>query len=263
MLKAANLLNATRRLLRGEGPSERPFVLDIGNRRHLFFTGKCVQSSMRVDQPDSLLMPYTQMMMAFLLLNRQPRNIVMIGLGGGSLAKFCHRYLPEARITVVELNARVIALRDRFCIPADSGRFEVIHGNGIGHLRALGQEVDVLLVDACDEEGVDPALADSDFYANAARCLREGGVFVMNFSGDARRHPAHFGPIRAAFGRPALDVPVADSDNVLVFAGNAAAGPALGAQADSVAAALRRQLGLDFVRYLALLRSRCASAGGA
>jgi hypothetical protein len=27
-----------------------------------------------------------------------------IGLGGGSLAKFCYRHLPNSRITVVEIN---------------------------------------------------------------------------------------------------------------------------------------------------------------
>jgi spermidine synthase len=38
--------------------------------------------------------------MAFLLFNSRPDNVAMIGLGGGSLAKFCHRHLPASRIQV-------------------------------------------------------------------------------------------------------------------------------------------------------------------
>ena len=37
-------------------------------------------------------------MMGFLLFKPQPRSIGMIGLGGGSLAKFCYRYLSRTRI---------------------------------------------------------------------------------------------------------------------------------------------------------------------
>ena len=35
----------------------------------------------------------------------------MIGLGGGSLVRFCHRHLPHSRMTVVEINPAVVALR--------------------------------------------------------------------------------------------------------------------------------------------------------
>jgi spermidine synthase len=262
LLKAANLLNATLRLLRGEAPSARPYVVDIGTRRHLFFNDKSVQSSMLLDRPFDLLTPYTQKMMAFLLLNERPRNIVMIGLGGGSLAKFCHHHFPEARITVCEVNARIIALRERFCIPADDARFRVIHGDGIEHLRTLGEDVDVLLVDAFDAEGVDPGLADSDFYANAARCLQERGVFVMNFSGVQSRYAQNFRQIDTAFRMPPMMVPVDDSDNLLVFACNTDAGPLLLEHGDSVATALNHKLALDFTRYLAKLRTSYTSITG-
>ena len=61
---------------------------------------------------------YTRAMMAFLLFNPEPRHVLMIGLGGGSLAKYCHRKLPATRITVLELDHDVIALRAKFGIPA-------------------------------------------------------------------------------------------------------------------------------------------------
>ena len=85
---------------------DAPFVVNVDGVRSLHFTMGEVQSSMRTDRPDELELDYTRTMMGFLLLNPQPRAIAMIGLGGGSLAKFCHRHLPSARITAVENNPR-------------------------------------------------------------------------------------------------------------------------------------------------------------
>lgn len=119
-------------------PSRRhwePFVVDRPGTRSLHFGIDATQSTMRIDAPDALVTPYKRKMMAFLLTNPDPYHIVMIGLGGGSLAKFCYRHLPATRITVVELDADVIALRDEFRVPRDDDRFEVVHADGAAYLR--------------------------------------------------------------------------------------------------------------------------------
>ena len=97
---------------------EVPFVLQDQGIRSLHFTHGEVQSSMRVARPDELQVDYTRTMMGFLLLNPRPRRITMIGLGGGSLAKFCHRHLRWARMTVVENNPE----RDRPAPPVQHSR---------------------------------------------------------------------------------------------------------------------------------------------
>ena len=130
---------------------EPPFVLEERGTRSLHFTMGETQSSMRVDHPHELQIDYTRTMMGFLLLNAQPRTIAMIGLGGGSLVKFCHRHLPSARITVVDNNPGVIALRKDFDIPDDDARLSVLEGDGAVFVRALSGALDVLLVDGFDQ----------------------------------------------------------------------------------------------------------------
>ncbi len=44
---------------------------------------------MSKNDPDKLELGYTRIMTRFLLLNSTPESIAMIGLGGGSLAKYC------------------------------------------------------------------------------------------------------------------------------------------------------------------------------
>ncbi|WP_338771913.1 transferase spermidine synthase [Massilia sp. METH4] len=140
---------------------------------------------MDLADPYRLVLAYARAMMCFVLFKPAPAHIVMVGLGGGSLAKFCHRYLPEARITVLELSADVIALRERFAVPPDSERFRVIHADAASHMRRLAGSADVLLVDGFDASGLPPTLGTASFYADCRRALRPDGLLVANiFSYD-------------------------------------------------------------------------------
>jgi spermidine synthase len=195
-------------------------------------------------------------MMSFLLFNTDPRHIVMIGLGGGSLAKFCYRNLPGTRITAVEIDADVIALRDEFFLPADNGRFRVVHADGAHFVSQLREPVDVMLVDAFDAHGIAPSLATSNFYIDAANRLGANGILVMNLSGERSRFPAHLKRLRRAFGNRLLLFPVTTSDNVLVFAFKGEMPETTSAEFEHCARNLEARLQLEFPRYLQGLRQR-------
>lgn len=160
--------------------ADAPLVRTDGGRRTLEFTPGDIQSEMLVSRPDALVLDYTRAMMCFALFAPRPRHIVMAGLGGGSLAKFCYRHFPDARITVLEIRADVIALRDTFCLPPDDARLRVLHCDAADHLARTPGDADVLLVDGFDSCGLPPALSSRDFYGACRRALRPGGVLVAN-----------------------------------------------------------------------------------
>ena len=94
--------------------------------RSLHIGGLAIQSAMRLSAPDALELHYTRAMMSFLLFQPQPADVLMIGLGGGSLAKFIHRRLPTTRVTVVEIRPEIVsAARTYFSLPAEIGRAHV------------------------------------------------------------------------------------------------------------------------------------------
>ena len=82
--------------------------------RYLHLGTDTIQSAMRLADPDELVLSYTRSMLAFLLFGPEPRRIVNVGLGGGSLAKWIHRHLSVAEQVVLELNPRVIACARRY-----------------------------------------------------------------------------------------------------------------------------------------------------
>lgn len=165
-----------------------PRILEQDDRLTLEFTPGSVQSEMLLARPDALTLDYTRAIMCFALLVPHPRHIVMVGLGGGSLVKFCHRHFPHARISVIELRADVIALRARFAVPPDDARLAVIHGDACEVLPGLAARrgpADVLIVDGFDADGLPPSLGSARFYGDCRRALAEGGVLVQNlFSYD-------------------------------------------------------------------------------
>jgi spermidine synthase len=166
---------------------DAPLVRTCGNRRTLEFAPGDIQAEMLLSRPHALALAYTRAMMCFALFVPDPRHIVMVGLGGGSLAKFCHRHFPRARITVLELRADVIALREQFRVPPDDARFQVVHADAAHWLAGMPPLADVLLLDGFDEAGLPQALANPLFYHDCRRLLRDGGVLVANvFTYDPR-----------------------------------------------------------------------------
>ena len=157
-----------------------PFIYEDEGTVALYFKMGSVQSQMQEDAPDDLLLTYTQIMMTFLKFNPSPRSIAMIGLGGGSMAKWCYRHLPYADITIVEINPHVIALRNRFYIPEDDRRFRILCEDGADYVARTPQRTDVLIVDGFNMDGQPPELCSQAFYDNCYRALTSSGLMVVN-----------------------------------------------------------------------------------
>jgi spermidine synthase len=177
----------------------RPFIRRRWNTTELQFAHGVSQSRMLTFAPDKLLIDYTRTMLGALVLVPQPRSIGMVGLGGGSQAKFCYRHLPDARIEIVENNPHVLALRRRFRIPDDDARFRVVLDDGARFLRARRGHYDLLLVDGYDETGIPRELSSQQFYDDCRAALTNGGAMAINlYCSDAQRHIER---LRRSFGQ--------------------------------------------------------------
>ena len=195
----------------------KPFVFDEGNLRFMYFDGKSVQSAMKLTAPDELICGYTSAMMAFLLANPAPRHILMIGLGGGSLVKFCYRYLPGCRITVLEIDANVIALREQFMLPADDARLKIIHCNGVDYLARNKLQADVVLLDGFDGAGLVTELNTAAFYADCKAALTPEGILVANIWGKRKVLVPLLSELRTQFQQNVWWCRSLDSYNLIVF----------------------------------------------
>ncbi len=204
----------------GQPPSGgAPLLCDEDGELSLHFNLPTIQSRMRKSEPDWLVLDYTRTMMGFLLLRPNPQRIAMIGLGGGSLAKYCLRKLPDADFTAVEISPEVIALRDEFGIPPDGPRFRILCDDGANHVRDETVVADVLLVDGFDGEGQPAQLCSAAFYDACYARLRSGGILAVNLCGDDPAHDSYVSRIAGSFSGKIVLVGADEGDNKIVFAG--------------------------------------------
>lgn len=201
--------------------SRRPPITVSEERgvRMLHLGGDHIQSAMRLAEPYALELDYTRCMMAFLLFHPHPRECLMIGLGGGSIAKFIHRNLRAVRTRVLELNpAVVIAARSLFHLPDDDARLAVEIGDGALAVRKLRRGCDLLFADGFEDGAQVEGLTSEAFYADAWEALAEPGVLVTNFFGGDRKLDFYLRRVEAAFGGRTVCLEARTDGNVIVFA---------------------------------------------
>ncbi len=235
------------------GSYAKPFIIEDGKTRQLLFSLDYIQSSMRIDDPTALDFAYTRKMMAFLLFVPNPEHVLMVGLGGGSLAKFCHQHLPCTRLTVIEINPDVIALRGAFKIP-DAARLTIIEADAAVYLPEAKGDTDVLLLDGYDPVGISPAFLNGDFYRAARARLRPGGMLVANLAGHESSWVAHWALLNEVFEQRVQLLRISEEDNHIAFAFADDDHPADWERLKKPAERLARRIPLDFPLLLQRLR---------
>ena len=228
----------------------KPFVIDDGKSRFLYFNVRLMQSEMSLKAPNDLAIRYTQKMMAFLLFQPHPKRIVLIGLGGGSLIKFCYQRMPGTQLTAVELDPAVIAFRDTFLMPPDDERLQVLEADGAEFLENTEKGIDALLVDAFDKTGFAPSLANREFFDNAYAKLSGNGVLVINLAGEKETYAGLIGEAMHVFDDQVIVISVPDDGNHILYAFKERHFEPRWRWLHNYAKELRAKFGLDFPAFV-------------
>lgn len=158
-------------------------VVDEEHHRSLYFSNHMVQSRMLLAHPLWLHLPYTRHMLASLLFNKNPRDILMIGLGGGSLAKFFLHHFPHCRMEVVEDNPAMVEIARRFFYLPTASRLTIHDARGetfVANRQESATRYDLILVDAYDQGGMSRGVYARDFLLKIHALLSDSGVMVIN-----------------------------------------------------------------------------------
>lgn len=155
-------------------------VYQDAHSRYLTFGNRVEQSCLDLCDPQRLVHVYTQAMMLSLLLCPSPRRVLLLGLGGGSLAKAVRAAAPAAHICGVEQRAAVIEVaRQHFHLPEDR-RFQTLCQDASTYLSAHDGSHELILSDLYLADGMDVTQTNQAFVQLAHDRLTENGVLVIN-----------------------------------------------------------------------------------
>jgi spermidine synthase len=192
-------------------------IIEKDGLRTLHLGTPISQSSMRIDRPFELIHPHSRVLMSFLLFAPRAREVLTVGLGGGSLPKFLHRFAPGIRTRVVEIDADVIAVaRSHFQLPEDDDRLQVIQADGAQFLRAHPRSADVLLLDVCDALGTPESLYSQQFFDDCREVLAGNGPALIHLWSFDVQFDLFVERIGRSFSGRILKIPVGETDSTIV-----------------------------------------------
>lgn len=146
--------------------------------------GRLQQSSMYLDAPFETDFDYPGYLHLTVAVKPDAARVLMIGLGGGTVAKRMWRDYPHMIIDTVELDAHVADLaRTSFALPRDD-RLRVHIAEGRAFLESSADTYDIVIVDAFEDERVPAPLLTEEFHRLVLAHLAEDGVLAYNMHGS-------------------------------------------------------------------------------
>jgi spermidine synthase len=177
------------------------------------------ESAVDLTNPTRLIVPYTASIAASAIFHPNPKNALMIGLGGGGFNQFFEKAFPGATLETVELDPQVLALAQKYLglKPSDRNKVDVLDGRMF--LRHSKTVYDWIILDAFRGGFVPPHLKTVEFYKLVQTHLSADGLFVANVHTNSSLFASDIRSMRQVFPQLGVfDVP--QTDNAVLVAAN-------------------------------------------
>lgn len=153
---------------------------DRGLRTLLFEKGGIKQSVVKVGDPDHMELPYTRTMLVGLAFVEQPKRMLIVGLGGGTIPQCLHKHYPKTTIDVVDIDPDVVEVAKKFFGFREDATLHAHVDDGRRFIETCRESYDIIFLDAFGAEDIPYHLATQEFLRAVRRALSPRGVVVAN-----------------------------------------------------------------------------------
>ncbi|MCG8621266.1 MAG: fused MFS/spermidine synthase, partial [Proteobacteria bacterium] len=193
-----------------------------GDNLQLKFDHEAIQSEINRQQPQQLVMQNLQYLMGILLFMPEPENILLLGVGGGSMVHFLRHHFPQSHITGVELDAKLLeTAHDKLLLPRADDQLTYCIQDARDHVTLTREKYDLIVVDIFDGSQSPDWILELEFTQELKRCLRKNGGLTYNLLIDSEKKFSQFYQmLRQVFDHQTLCLDTEDYENILVYALN-------------------------------------------
>ena len=153
--------------------------------------------------------------------NKEKCDILILGMGTGTYATQCNRYLDNCVIEGVEIDEDITRLsREYFHL---SEEIPVYTYDGRAYLNAVDKTYDVIMVDAYQDITIPFQMSSVEFFTLVKEHLNEGGVMIVNMNMRGREEGninQYLADTIASVFSEVVTVDVRGSSNRELFASN-------------------------------------------
>jgi len=181
-------------------------VYENKDLRCLCFTRMCMigrQSCADRHAADRLVFEYARMMLGALFLRPDPHDVLIIGLGGGTLAHTMEKLLPQAQIDVVEIDPAVLRVAQQYFSFQPDDRVHVTIEDGRAYVRRMlrgNKRYQLIMLDAYERQYIPEHMLTREFLTEVRSLLTSDGIVAANTFSSSRLYQNESVTYRAVFG---------------------------------------------------------------
>ena len=145
------------------------------------------QGGIYVNAPDKLLFEFTQMgFVSLAFLDKDPKDVLFVGLGAGAMPKYFSRHYPDAMIDIAEIDPDMLAVAQKYFYFRENERMKITTEDGRLFLKRTKKKYDWIILDAYQNDYIPFHLTTLEFLKEVKSRLKDGGVVVSNITSTFR-----------------------------------------------------------------------------
>ncbi len=187
-----------------------------------------IQSQLNLSRKETLLLEHSRAMMSFLLFQKKPKSVLLLGLGGGSIIHFLSYWFPQTKITAVDVSEQMVNIAKEYFEVEQTSQvnihiadaFEYLNPPSNKHAHQQNKKKhSILMVDIHDGRSIPNFLREPEFIERCYQSLTPYGILVMNLLIDSDHDFLQImGALRQHFTDISVVMPLKDQKNIIVFA---------------------------------------------
>jgi spermidine synthase len=143
----------------------------------LWFRGsKYPDSAVKVGNPDHIEFEYVQAITVALALAGEPKRILVVGLGGGTLPSFLRKHYPAMVIDTVDIDPDVVDVAKKFFGFREDAMMRTYVEDGRQFIENCRAPYDIIFLDAYGSENIPYHMATKEFLEAVRRAAAPKGV---------------------------------------------------------------------------------------
>lgn len=112
------------------------------------------------------------------------KNILVLGVGGGTVIELLHNQFPHGQITAVDIDPMIIDIAKKYFLQGDISYIHFVTGDATKYVQENNLKYDCIIVDIFVGNAVPDFVKETAFIADCKKRLTKTGVLCINYLQD-------------------------------------------------------------------------------
>jgi spermidine synthase len=145
------------------------------------------QGGIYLNAPEKLLLEFTRMgFVSLAFLDRDPKDVLFVGLGAAAMPRYFDGRYPEAVVDIAEIDPDMVSVAQRYFHFKENDRMKVHVADGRLFVKRTKKKYDLIVLDAYQNDYIPFHLTTVEFLKEVKSRLKEDGVVAANITSQFR-----------------------------------------------------------------------------